>query len=413
MAMNKNILIVEDEGILALQVKNSLMQMGYNISAIYDSGEKSIEGINASQPDLILMDIKLKGGMDGIETAELIHKQYDIPIIFMTAHSEANTIERAKLTNPYAYLLKPVNSKELQIAVEVALYKSKIDKDLKAQHELTEHLNKKLQEATLIEHKHRLEKEEMLVQQSKIAAMGEMIGAIAHQWRQPLNNLGLVVQSLQDSYEHGGLDKTLIDKTVTETMNQITFMSKTIDDFRDFMNPSKNRQTFDLKVAAGEIFTLLSAQMKNNYIACSITCHVHNKTFTNFDAIETCGECEITSYKNEFKQVILNLITNAKDAIFERRAKGLMRHSDEGRIDIDFYSKNNKIIIEMSDNGGGMSEEYISKIFEPYFTTKGEGKGTGMGLYMSRTIIDKNMGGKLSVANIEGGAKFTIEFNQS
>ncbi|MBF0329477.1 MAG: PAS domain S-box protein [Nitrospirae bacterium] len=284
-----------------------------------------------------------------------------------------------------------------------------MDDELKGKNELLEQMNKELKEAALKEYSHRLEKEELLVQQSKMAAMGEMIGAIAHQWRQPLNVLGLIVQSMEDAYEHGELNKQLVDKTVDETMKQIRFMSKTIDDFRNFMNPSKEKQIFDLKMAAGEILSLLSVQMKNSSISYALTCHTHQKTFRNFAEIVSCGECETMSYQNEFKQVILNLLTNSKDAILDRRSKDLIQ---EGAITIDFYSSDKKIVIELSDNGGGISEEHISKIFDPHFTTKEKDKGSGMGLYMSKVIIEKNMGGKISAVNIEGGVKFIIELSR-
>ncbi|MGD0282612.1 MAG: response regulator [Dissulfurispiraceae bacterium] len=147
MAKNKNILIVEDEGIIALQLKGALERMGHTVAAIYTSGEKALEGIEKVRPDMVLMDIKLQGKMDGIETADIINKRYDIPIIYMTAHSEESMIERAKITEPYGYLLKPVNSKELQIAIEVTLYKSKIDKE-KAQ--LTQELRNALEKVKLL-----------------------------------------------------------------------------------------------------------------------------------------------------------------------------------------------------------------------------------------------------------------------
>lgn len=123
------ILIVEDEAILALNVKEMLLQMGHSVAAIHVSGEKAIESLAPAQPDLVLMDIRLQGDMDGITAAEQIHSQYNIPIIFMTAHSEETIINRAKTTEPYGYLVKPVDSVELRIAIELALYKSKIDRE--------------------------------------------------------------------------------------------------------------------------------------------------------------------------------------------------------------------------------------------------------------------------------------------
>ncbi len=129
MGGNPKILIVEDEAILALQIKGELLQMGHSITGICTSGEKALEDIGTTRPDLVLMDIKLKGNLDGIETADRINKQYDIPIIYMTAHSEKSMVERARRTRAYGYLLKPINPGELQTAIEIALYKSKTDKE--------------------------------------------------------------------------------------------------------------------------------------------------------------------------------------------------------------------------------------------------------------------------------------------
>jgi CheY-like chemotaxis protein len=140
MKKNKNILIVEDEAVIAIELKAKLLHIGHSVSEICASGAEALKCMETSQSDLVLMDIQLNGEMDGIETAELIRRKYNIPIIYMTAHSEGMTIERAKITEPYGYLLKPVNPLELQIAVEVALYKSGIDRE-KAR------LTKKLQEA--------------------------------------------------------------------------------------------------------------------------------------------------------------------------------------------------------------------------------------------------------------------------
>ncbi len=131
----KKVLIVEDEGLVALTIKKELERMGYDVVDIFASGEEALEGIEAANPDLVLMDIKLQGKIDGIETANEISKQYDIPFIYLTAHSEEETLRRAKKTEPYGYLLKPVNEKELHIAVEIALYKHNLDFKLRESEE--------------------------------------------------------------------------------------------------------------------------------------------------------------------------------------------------------------------------------------------------------------------------------------
>jgi len=134
------IVIVEDEGIVALQIKTILEQRRFTVAGVFTSGEEALTNIEAAMPDLVLMDMKLQGAMDGIETADQLRRQYELPVIFLTAHSEDSTIERAKKAEPYGYILKPFNAQELYIAVEVALHKHKIDQE-------KEKLTKELREA--------------------------------------------------------------------------------------------------------------------------------------------------------------------------------------------------------------------------------------------------------------------------
>ncbi|KJU83689.1 multi-sensor signal transduction histidine kinase [Candidatus Magnetobacterium bavaricum] len=250
--------------------------------------------------------------------------------------------------------------------------------------------------------------EQLLIQQSKMAAMGEMIGVIAHQWKQPLNALGLIIQGINDSYEYGELDAKDIDNIVKETMKQVNFMSKTIDEFRNFFKPSKEKETCSIISVVGEVFSLLSAKLKGSLISYRIICHIHNKTFRNYLEIIPCEDTPITTYKNQLAHVLLNLINNSNDAITERRQKGLL--NTDGMISVDCYKENNLLKIEISDNGGGIPEKILDRIFEPYFTTK-EDKGTGIGLYMAKVIVEESLGGKIYAKNIENGAVLTLEFN--
>jgi len=208
-------------------------------------------------------------------------------------------------------------------------------------------------------------KDKILQEQSKLAAMGEMIGAIAHQWRQPLNSLGLNIQLLVDDYLDGKIDEKYLEQFEQKQMEIIKFMSKTIDDFRNFFNIDKEKKEFSVKQSIKEVLDIVSAQMKNHNIQ-----------------LELLGDdFKINGYKSEFNQVILNLINNAKDAIISKKI-------NDGKITITI--KNGTIIIQ--DNGIDIPKDIKDRIFEPYFTTKES--GTGIGLYMSKMIIDK-MGGKL------------------
>ncbi|MBF0344525.1 MAG: PAS domain S-box protein [Nitrospirae bacterium] len=267
-------------------------------------------------------------------------------------------------------------------------------------------LNKKLESLVRDEIEKRRKQEQLLIQQSKMAAMGEMISAIAHQWRQPLNALSIIIQDIGDAYDYGELDKLYLERSINNSVSQITFMSKTIDDFRNFYKPLKEKKLFDVKQAAINVLSLLSAQLKNNSISYRLACHIHNRSFDDLNTEICCEDFKIFSYQSEFEHVLLNLINNSKDAIIEKRNRKLI---DDGLINLDFYKNDDKITIKISDNGTGIPIEIMDRIFEPYFTTKELNKGTGVGLYMSKTIIEENIGGRLYAENIENGASFIIE----
>jgi signal transduction histidine kinase len=257
-----------------------------------------------------------------------------------------------------------------------------------------------LQDMVNEEIRNKLKSEQILVQQSKLATMGEMIALIAHQWKQPLNIIGLTVQDIEDAYDYEGLDKKYIEKTVTGVMEQIGFMTQTIDDFSRFLSPSKDKGEFGIIKAIEEVMFMVKGMFKRNNIVVS---------FDKEEGFLLTGDYTIQGYPNEFKHVILNLINNSRDAILSSDKKGHTDKGREGRIAIGLAKTDNRITITIRDNGGGIPPEIIDRIFEPYFTTKPEQEGTGIGLYMSRTIIENKLGGKLSARNIDGGAEFGIE----
>jgi signal transduction histidine kinase len=247
-----------------------------------------------------------------------------------------------------------------------------------------EELNRSLEEKIKKTIEENRKKEQLLFQQSKMAAMGEMIGAIAHQWRQPLNSLAIRIQLLVDDFEDRKIDENYLLEFEKDTMETIQFMSKTIDDFRNFFSQEKEKRRFIIKEEIEEIVKLLNRQLETHNI----------KIETSMD------NSSIEGYPSEFKQVILNLLNNSKDAIIQKGLK-------EGIIKI--VVKDAKI--EISDNGGGIPKEIRDRVFEPYFTTKE--KGTGIGLYMSKIIIEEHMNGKLYFKdNDMNGTTFVIEFNK-
>jgi PAS domain S-box-containing protein len=229
-------------------------------------------------------------------------------------------------------------------------------------------------------------KDQLLIHQSRMAAMGEMLGNIAHQWRQPLNVLGLKVQELGLSYKLGRFSKELLDENIAKVMEILVHMSRTIDDFRTFSTPDKHKVRFRVDEVIAKTVSLIGESFK--YQGITLETEIEN-------------DPQIDGHPNEYAQVLLNILMNARDAIVERQIR-------EPRIQVRARSIGSRTEVSISDNAGGIDEAILDRIFDPYFTTKELGKGTGVGLFMSKAIIEKNMGGTLTARNVEGGAEFTI-----
>ena len=231
------------------------------------------------------------------------------------------------------------------------------------------------------------EKEQMLIQQSRLAAMGEMIGNIAHQWRQPLNLLGLTAQQTLLFYDLGEFDRKFLAENVEKQMEIILHMSQTIDDFRNYFKPDRERTEFKVQEVIANTVSLLRGSLHSYHIALEVVAQ---------------DDPVIYGYPNEFAQVLLNIVINAKDILVEREVR-------QPRVTIASFCEEGRAVVTVADNGGGVPQEVAGRIFDPYFTTKGPQAGTGVGLFMSKTIIEKNMGGKLSVRNLTEGAEFRVE----
>jgi len=243
----------------------------------------------------------------------------------------------------------------------------------------------KLQQKALEE---KQKNEQMLIQQSKLAMMGEMIGNIAHQWRQPLMQLSAIFMYLDASHEKGKLTPEKFNKKIKDSVSIIDYMSKTIEDFRNYFKPEKQKETFLIKECLDSALFIIDSTLKNSFIEV--------KTVYEKKDIKT------TSFKNEFSQALLNIISNSKDILILRKIQNPL-------ITIGISEKNDKTYISIEDNAKGIEKTIINKIFDPYFTTKHKSSGTGIGLYMSKMIIEKSMHGKIFVENTKEGAKFTIE----
>ncbi|WML44495.1 HAMP domain-containing sensor histidine kinase [Neobacillus sp. PS3-40] len=227
------------------------------------------------------------------------------------------------------------------------------------------------------------QKEHMLIQQSRLAAMGEMIANIGHQWRQPLNHLSLLIQDVSEALEFGEITNHYIDLFTTESMVQIKQMSRTINDFQKFYMPNKEKNVFSLGESIGNALSIFSLSLKTYDI------HV---------LFEYRGEQMAYGYQNEFSQVVLNILTNARDAFVHRGLKNR-------KVSITISQTESFFAVEFTDNAGGIEANLVPKLFKPYFTTRPH--GTGLGLYMSKMILEK-MDGSIKVENTDDGARFIL-----
>ncbi|MFW3413226.1 sensor histidine kinase [Aliarcobacter butzleri] len=226
--------------------------------------------------------------------------------------------------------------------------------------------------------------EKMILQQSKFVKSGEMIANITHQFRQPLNNISYILINLKKRFESEKLDKIFFDKKVNQANEQVSFLSKTIDDFKEFYLQEKEKDDFLVKDSIQNALTILNSDLQKDNINLNLK-------------FETFEDIKIFGVKNELSQVILSLVSNSIDALKNRH---------NPKISINVVSSSAEVIIEILDNAGGIKVKNLKKIFEPYFSTKEE--GTGIGLYLSKIIIEESFGGKLQVQNIKDGAKFSI-----
>lgn len=229
-------------------------------------------------------------------------------------------------------------------------------------------------------------KEGIIIYQARLSAMGEMVANIAHQWRQPLNNLGLILTNIEDAYRYDELTKEKLKKDIERSQNLIDKMSETIDDFRNFTNPNIKKSYFTVYESITLVLDLMDERLKlHNIKLC----------FRNITLEKAYG------YNNQFSQAIFNILNNSIDALIQNR-------KNNRRIWVNMEAEDDEIIVEIEDNGGGISEAIGNQIFQLHFTTKEEGKGTGIGLYTTKVIIEKNLDGRIQWQNTDKGTKMQV-----
>nr|WP_281415214.1 ATP-binding protein [Geobacter hydrogenophilus] len=345
-----------------------------------------ISAISAISSRTIITSIaRLRRGMDIVAAGSLDHR------VERLADDELG-----HLATTFNGMTERLQSADANMRNSVAALRQEVAERKRAE-EKARDLNNKLEESIaalekeIANHRQTGEelrnKERLLILQSRQAAMGEMIGNIAHQWRQPLNLLALIVQSLPECGEGGELRAEHLKACTEKSMKVIFHMSQTIDDFRNFFMPDKEKVLFRVCDAVSRAVSIIEGSFAGSMIRIDT---------------QSAGDPVINGYLNEFSQVLINILLNARDALVERNV-------DNPRVTITINTRDGKAVVVIADNAGGIPEEIMEKIFDPYFTTRGPDRGTGVGLFMSKTIIEKNMNGSLTARNVGEGAEFRIE----
>jgi len=367
----QKVLIVDDNNINIKFIADVLKELDYISLVFATNGYKAIEIVSNQQIDIILMDINMPG-IDGFETVKRMNTK--IPIIYVTALEDKESILKAFENGGVDYITKPFYPQELIARVTTHLRLVKLNKNLESEVQVQIQKNK--------------EKEKILMHQSRLASMGEMIDAIAHQWQQPIQLIKLRVGLLSHTFEHGIIDKSYMDKFEEKISINIDHMTTTINEFRTFFRPNKATKNFDIKNVIKKVLILIEDEFLNN------------KIIVNINVIENFY---IIGVENEFKHLILNLLNNAKDAFNDNNIPFNNR-----KIDINITSKEDINSFEIIDNAGGIKKDLIEDIFNVNVTTKENKNGSGIGLYLSSQIAQK-YNGILKVENVSNGVKFIYE----
>lgn len=373
------VLIVEDEVIIAKEISLTLERNGYKVLDLATSYESLVESLKKETPDVILMDIMISGEIDGIESAIKIKENYDVPVIFLTGYSDKTTVEKAKLSNPYGYIVKPVKYEDLRITIEIAVYKYKFDKQMST-----------LQKEKYI-------KERMLMRAQRLVSLGELSASIAHEIRQPLNTIKI----LTDSMIYWNCQNPTPNSMCAEHCENHIKISESIDRINKIINQMNNMikrndrenpKQIEVNDAIKNIINIYKERL--------------TKKSVNINLSLDSSISSILFSEIQFEQVITNLLNNAINA-----------HNKSDKTDkiiaISTQNGNKGIIIEISDNAIGIKEDIIEKIFDPLYTTENDKESMGLGLYIVNNILNSYDSTIICENNDIGGVTFKVFINYS
>ena len=369
--MNEKILIVDDVFNNIKVIMNYLKGLNFDLF-FATSGEKAIQSIQTNKPNLILMDVMMPD-VDGLDTVKKIKEDTrytDIPVIFITALSEPEDISKGFKVGGVDYITKPVNSIELIARIKIHL---QLEEHRKLLEKIVEDEKNEIDYLKMAQKK----QDEIITYQSKMAAIGEMIENIVHQWRQPLSVISAAASGIKFKDEMNVVQDGDIEKTMNQINISVQHLSQTITDFRNFFKINKAKNLFVLKNTFEKTFKLIVSQFKTS----------------NITVEKNIEEVTLFGFENELIQVFINILNNARDELVKKDQKIKL-------IIIDTIVNEHSLEIYIKDNAGGIPENIIDEVFASHFTTKQDSNGTGVGLYMSKMIIEEHMNGTIEAKNI-------------
>jgi len=379
-AQNLKLLYVEDEETSRVGTIDILKLFFKDIVVAVDGVDASLK-YDSSEVDFIMTDINMPK-KNGIEFIQYVReKNREVPIFIISAHSDTSFFLESIRLGVDGYLIKPLDSEQFIEQVRKKVHKLYLQQQLQEYHE-------NLEQKVIEQVEELREKDKILIQQSKLATMGEMMDIIAHQWKQPINLISMHTSFVHEMYDpQKGISFEEIDECYTKVKHQINHLVNTLDDFRSFFRPNENIELVKMDQIIDSVLLLMHDELMKNTLEINV---------------DIQSDKYISVNSNEIKHIFINLINNAKDAYEET-------HIPKKLIDITSQYKDGVLTVNFQDYAGGVPENIKDDIFKANFTSKAHKGGTGIGLYMSNFIAKKNHG-SMGVSNKNGGACFSLHF---
>lgn len=386
------ILLVEDDQEDAILLEEYLcdaQDINFSICHLVSLSQLKSHLKQDSNFDVIILDLGL-GTTVGIETFRAFKKlKLKIPVIIATGLDDKCVGLQAINEGAQDYLVKgKFNGDAVIRSIRYAIARYQIEEKLINSNKELRRLKNNLEDQVADTVRALMEKDSMLISRSQQALTGELVSNIVNQWKQPLNSLTMIIQTIKDAFDYKELTAKKLQTKTQLSIELINYLSRTIDDFRDYFKPKGQKQQIDISPLLEKAIGFVQYSLESESIDIQLRADAN---------------CQATGYPNELCQVVINIINNAREIIISRNLATSQRV-----IYINAFCNNGKSYIEIKDEAGGIKAENLLKIFEPTYTTKSE-KGTGVGLYIAKNLIEKHMGGIITANNTPKGAKFLIE----